>query len=336
MPLTQPSRYCVDVALATYIWRFLSVAFPWLGKFSKVDVPGVVSKGAPDFCTVYVVSKGKISSLRLATCLALAISSLRNEIMNKQSNSVPVSPCWTVKGFERTPDGSPLKPNEDLDFRSPFTEGGRHSHVKSYGELLSDTNMSFVSFGKPSADSMFPSLYESDPGRTPNRLSNCSDNTDYIFESIRQKSVSVDTSPPPEFSTISYDDGGKAQLAEESALAVAEKEKAKSRAFIEAAKAAQRIAESEAQKRISTEMKALREAKARKNALESVTHSKVARYRKYTTKEIKAATDFFAESRKIGEGGYGPVYKCHMDHTLVAKVLRPDAAQGRSKIVEPQ
>ena len=56
------------------------------------------------------------------------------------------------------------------------------------------------------------------------------------------------------------------------------------------------------------------------------------RYRKYTIEEIEAATNFFTESQKIGEGGYGPVYKCHLDHTPVAvKVLRPDAAQGRSQ-----
>ncbi|KAK9281026.1 hypothetical protein L1049_003918 [Liquidambar formosana] len=51
-----------------------------------------------------------------------------------------------------------------------------------------------------------------------------------------------------------------------------------------------------------------------------------------TKREIESATDFFAESRKIGEGGYGPVYKCYLDHTPVAvKVLRSDAAQGRSQ-----
>lgn len=56
------------------------------------------------------------------------------------------------------------------------------------------------------------------------------------------------------------------------------------------------------------------------------------RYRRYTIEEIEEATEYFAEHRKIGEGGYGPVYKCLLDHTPVAiKVLRPDAAQGRSQ-----
>lgn len=56
------------------------------------------------------------------------------------------------------------------------------------------------------------------------------------------------------------------------------------------------------------------------------------RYRRYTIDEIEVATEYFSEARKIGEGGYGPVFKCYLDHTVVAvKVLRPDAAQGREQ-----
>ena len=35
--------------------------------FKTVDIPGTVLKRAPNFCTVYVVSKGKVSGLRNAT-----------------------------------------------------------------------------------------------------------------------------------------------------------------------------------------------------------------------------------------------------------------------------
>lgn len=56
------------------------------------------------------------------------------------------------------------------------------------------------------------------------------------------------------------------------------------------------------------------------------------RCRRYTLDEIEQATEHFSESRKIGEGSYGPVYKCYLDHTRTAvKVLRPDAAQGREQ-----
>lgn len=123
----------------------------------------------------------------------------------------------------------------------------------------------------------------------------------------------------------------EARLAEEAAMATAEKEKARCRAAMEAAEAAKRIAELEAQKRTNAEVKSLIEAKELRKMLDSLAHSD-GRYRRYNVEEIEKATDYFADSRKIGEGGYGPVYKCYLDHTPVAvKVLRPDAAQGRSQ-----
>ncbi|KAJ0988031.1 hypothetical protein J5N97_006387 [Dioscorea zingiberensis] len=119
--------------------------------------------------------------------------------------------------------------------------------------------------------------------------------------------------------------------AEEAALAQAEVEKAKCKAAIEAAEAAQRIAELEAKKRLDAEQKAIREAEEKKKALDALAQNDV-RYRKYSIDEIETATEKFSDNLKIGEGGYGPVYKATLDHTPVAiKVLRPDAAQGRKQ-----
>lgn len=123
----------------------------------------------------------------------------------------------------------------------------------------------------------------------------------------------------------------EARMAEEAALAMAEMEKAKCRAAMEKAEAAQRMAGMEAQKRKNAEMKAMRESEEKKRALDALAHNDV-RYRKYNIDEIEVATDFFSDKLKIGEGGYGPVYKAILDHTPVAiKVLRPDAAQGRKQ-----
>ncbi|KAG0500439.1 hypothetical protein HPP92_000511 [Vanilla planifolia] len=119
--------------------------------------------------------------------------------------------------------------------------------------------------------------------------------------------------------------------AEEAALAMAKMEKAKCRAALEAAEAAQRIAKLEAQKRIDAEMKASREAEERRKALDVLAQTDTC-YRKYSIEEIESATNNFSPENKIGEGGYGPVYKAFLDHTPVAiKVLRPDAAQGRKQ-----
>lgn len=119
----------------------------------------------------------------------------------------------------------------------------------------------------------------------------------------------------------------EARQAEEAALTLVEKEKAKCLAAIQTAEASKRIAESETQKRISAEMKAVKEVEQGKKGFEAMSHI---RYRRYSIEEIEVATEYFAENRKIGEGGYGPVYRGTLDHTPVAiKVLRPDAAQGR-------
>ncbi|KAL8160236.1 hypothetical protein V2J09_001773 [Rumex salicifolius] len=123
----------------------------------------------------------------------------------------------------------------------------------------------------------------------------------------------------------------QARLAEEAALALAEKEKEKCRVAMEAADAAQRLAHMEAEKRRHAEMKAKKEADDKDRALTALAHHDT-RYRKYTIDEIEKATGKFASENKVGEGGYGPVFKGTLDHTPVAiKVLRPDAAQGRKQ-----
>jgi len=48
--------------------------------------------------------------------------------------------------------------------------------------------------------------------------------------------------------------------------------------------------------------------------------------RRYSEQDIQLATDNFSEARKIGEGGYGNVYRCTLDHTEVAvKVIQQDS-----------
>ncbi|CAN1786460.1 U-box domain-containing protein 52 [Linum perenne] len=95
---------------------------------------------------------------------------------------------------------------------------------------------------------------------------------------------------------------------------------------MEAAEKAQKLAEMEAQKRRFAEMKAKKEADAKNRALNALTKNDV-RYRKYTIEEIEAATEKFKQSFKIGEGGYGPVYKVYEyleNGSLEDRLLRKD------------
>ncbi|KAF4353889.1 hypothetical protein F8388_007415 [Cannabis sativa] len=332
-------------------------------RFKPTDVPSSVSKVAPEFCTVYVIAKGKISSVRSAMAPAPSRSNSRNNI-----NHIP----------HHVPHNVPQHPRsmflENRALLSPFTRG-KHSMNKSY-ELSQDTDISYVTSGRPSIDRLFPSIHDTSDqqGNSP-RFSTSSD-----FDVLRNFSSSLSghksidlSSSHYEFSNHSNESGNsnssqnmddveaemkrlrlelkqtmdmystackealsankkahelhrwkmeeeqkleEARLAEEAALALAEKEKAKCKAAIEAAEAAQRLAELEAQKRIHAEMKAQREADERKRALGALSSGEI-RYRRYTIDEIEVATQDFAESRKIGEGGYGPVYRGELDHTPV-------------------
>ncbi|KAK4479551.1 hypothetical protein RD792_015068, partial [Penstemon davidsonii] len=130
------------------------------------------------------------------------------------------------------------------------------------------------------------------------------------------------------------EEGSKLEEAIESqaaALAIVERERQKSKAAVEVAHKAQRIAELESEKRKRAEMKYKQEAEEKQKAIDALTHI-VVRYRKYSIDEIEVATNYFSDSEKIGEGGYGPVYKATLDHTPVAiKVLRPDLSQGQKQ-----
>lgn len=123
----------------------------------------------------------------------------------------------------------------------------------------------------------------------------------------------------------------EAKVSEEAALAIAETERERCKVAIEAADRAQKLAEKEAIRRKFAETKAKRDAQEKDRAITAL-HQNDVRYRKYTIKELEKATNKFAEENKIGEGGYGPVFKGKLDHTPVAiKVLRPDANQGKKQ-----
>ncbi|KAH7671653.1 Non-specific serine/threonine protein kinase protein, partial [Dioscorea alata] len=327
-------------------------------RFKSTDLPANISKSVPDFCSVYVVSKGKLSSTRNAIRPAPNIAS--RAAPSPQAQRPPTS--LVVRNVVRA-----------CRTRSPFSRGVQSGSSRSSGEFsITESDISFVSsHGRSSVDPLFPG-----------RLSNASEG---FMTDVRNRFMDSFSSGN-DFSSISHDNSHtqsmvedieaemkrlrlelkqtmdmystackealtakqkamelqrlkmeeeqrleEARVAEEVALSLAEKERAKCKAAMEAAEASQRIAKLEAQKRIVAERKAQEEADERQRAMNALSNTDI-RYRKYTIEEIEAATENFSEDRKIGEGGYGPVYKCNLDHTPVAvKVLRPDAAQGRSQ-----
>ncbi|KAG8390645.1 hypothetical protein BUALT_Bualt01G0105200 [Buddleja alternifolia] len=344
----------------------------FIKRLKMVDVPTSVSKASPDFCTIYVISKTKISSVRNASRLAPFNSPILTQIhqLQEQANANTPPPdalsrnIPSIRGAIRTPRKSAV---DDSDLvKSPARGRGYISE--------SDNDISFISSDRPSTDTISSDrvsgiLFDSIDSCRTSRLSTSSESSFGSMRSGMTKGSEISSFNDFSSSSLESDDvEGEmrrlklelqktmemystackealtakqkavelhrwrkeeerrledARLAEESARLTAEQNKAKYKAALENAQASQRIAEIESQKRVSAEMEL--------NEMETLNLSSL-RYRRYSIDEIEEATGYFDESRKVGEGGYGPVFKCYLDHTPVAiKVLRPDAAQGRSQ-----
>ncbi|KAM3757394.1 hypothetical protein ACB098_02G184400 [Castanea mollissima] len=317
-------------------------------RFKSSSIPSTVSKGAPDFCSVYVIPKGiHFSSVRKASRPAPYTSPLLEQIKKLSAKSIETSATpsrLTMNLRERYS----FNPRSNGPPRTPFTKGGRDMNSKAYSEILeSNKDISFINCEKPSTEKMFPTVCNfTDSGET-SQLSTQSiyldskvndlSRSDY-FSSSSQESGRTSCS----WSSQNLDDEeakmrrlklhlkqkmdmysaasreafkanqkamelhhwklaeerklDEVRLAEEAALSIAEKERARSKA------AAKRIAELETQKRANEKIKALKEAEQARRVLDNLAQSDL-KYRRYTIEEIERATNFFSESLKIGEGG---------------------------------
>ncbi|CAH9124828.1 unnamed protein product [Cuscuta epithymum] len=328
----------------------------FLKRLKVTDIPTLTSKAAPDFCTVYVISKTKISSVRNASRPAPFASPLYNQILQiqEQSHSNPATPDFrpknvpSMRGFDEKHLRS-FKLDECESVRSSF-DRGRCITRRGFGEE-SDTDLSFVSSGRPSSDrisSVFNDAVE------PGRISHVSSSSDGSYGSGRLGRGNTDLCSFTDFSSSSLENDDVDAEMRRLKLELQKTMDLYSTACKEALTAKQKAAELqrwrieeekkfEEARLIEEEAKMAEHNEKSKSSMSTGTERAgvenensnnriTLRYRRYNIEDIEEATEHFSESRKIGEGGYGPVFKCYLDHTVVAvKVLRPDAAQGREQ-----
>ncbi|KAJ6993656.1 hypothetical protein D5086_013055 [Populus alba] len=120
---------------------------------------------------------------------------------------------------------------------------------------------------------------------------------------------------------------------EETLKRIAAEEKARYLQAIEEVEEAKDLLAKEANGRQIAERNALNESLEKQKIVDAV-FSNDKRYKRYTKDEIELATGFFSDSNVIGEGSYGKVYKCILDHTPVAvKVFCPDAVNKKQEFL---
>lgn len=121
---------------------------------------------------------------------------------------------------------------------------------------------------------------------------------------------------------------------EETFRKLAAEEKEKHLEAIKELEEAKDLLAKEAYERQLAELNALKESLEKQKIVDTLlTNDR--RYRRYTTAEIETATNFFDEVNVIGEGGYGKVYKCSLDHTPVAiKVFQHDIFEKKDEFLK--
>ncbi|KAG9451802.1 hypothetical protein H6P81_004706 [Aristolochia fimbriata] len=401
---TDVSKAIVDYINSTSLHNIVVGASgrnAFIRKFKNTDVPTALTKAAPDFCTVYVITKGKVLNVRSASkqvpaqpprpapapppappqeeeddavktpfsrgmavpaaaAAAAAVASWRgppvsymdrrsgpermNELTKASSRPQSLMRSGPTGGGGGGGGGGGSGYGMDMEafLRAARTTHGRDSisdivefpsNPGFQGFQSSDFSAEGLDFSMSSGESPRPSLSMKDVEAEMRRLKLELKQTLDLYSSAMQEAV-IAKNKANEYQQWKKEEARKfeeARMAEEAALQIAEMEKAKCRAAMEAAEKAQKLAEMESIRRKTAEMKAKQESEEKRKAIAALNQNDV-RYRRYTIEEIEIATEFFADQLKIGEGGYGPVYRATLDHTPVAiKVLRPDAAQGRKQ-----
>ncbi|XP_016207235.2 U-box domain-containing protein 35-like isoform X1 [Arachis ipaensis] len=332
-------------------------------KVKGIEVATGVMRAAPEYISVYVIKKGKIVAARASTHPLIgaipprqsSVDSLQYDLENKRASLVPPQ---LIRGLSTNScSRSERITNDNMRRRFSRLDSMAESvDLTSYRQRLSmthdESSKAFDFNYSPSnnwviddsSDKISPitnspqtlkssrsKREKSDVEAEMNQLKQMLKQTMDLY-SVACKEAIAAQNKAREINQWKLKEAPKieqARLAEEAAMALAEEEKAKAKAAMEKADEAMKMAEEEAKKRAEAERKAKLEAEEKERALNVLAY-KDFRYRKYTIGDIEKATNNFSLSLRIGEGGYGPVFKGQLDHTPVAiKILRPDASQGR-------
>ncbi|KAK8965849.1 U-box domain-containing protein 52 [Platanthera guangdongensis] len=372
--------------------------------FKQMDVPTAVSKTAPEFCSVFVITKGKMASCRPATDSKKLFHSKLQELDSGENTfqSVKSTPelgphfgssgrtgafhdtrnvihkrVYDNNSGEMVATGAQL--GGQLDFSSHSTYScpspsrinfdspkniisreiidaeGRHLHLSSFlnehngreqGKGFESCTYDHGSYSNPHARLSFehgggnwqggsgpigfghmPPMPKREPGT---RLNHSSDNMESHMGKLRlemkQMNLHEESSTQEEYPANKSFEAMKAACFTEE-MAVAPKAAFDNRRSIPPLPESPEALKNEASSQNSADSTWLQEIAEKRKELETISID--IRYRRYSTEDILKATNNFSDSLKVGEGGYGPVFKSTLDHTLVAiKILRSDVAQG--------
>lgn len=288
------------------------------------EVPSIVLRHAPDTCKIYVVSAKKIISNSLnpmstsgrecdSRSLALSSSSSESKFQNCLSD------VTRIYSHSRTPTFSSV--NSDV-----VSETSHQTSEESLSDISRDQR--FLSVSSVLAE-------QSDIQAEIEQLRLELENTVTMYTRACEDLVHAQ-SKVHFLSSECIQEAQRVNAAHEREenlrkTAALDREK-----YLEAEKEAEmakRLLAKETYERQMAELMVQKESLEKKKIVDALM-SGDRRYRRYTRDDIQIATRSFEENNLIGEGAYGKVYKCSLDHTLVAvKTLRPDASDRKEEFL---
>ncbi|CAH8257972.1 unnamed protein product [Arabidopsis lyrata] len=298
----------------------------FLKKFKSPDVPTTLLTTTPETCAVFVVTKGRLLKSRsashphklsrqqnLSSLLYNSTSSVSND-SDRESLSSPVS-TQTNK-----PNSDFFQPNSPRISPPPsMSEISQSETDNGSSDMVSTVSSYTVSESSTTIGSSISSTSTESP-HAGNFVEQQNQNLEAEVRKLRlelkQFKMDKDTTNQNENSQESPRSDEKIELPR----ALSEREKQKKQSAIQAAEIAKRIAKMESQKIRLLEMQA---------NLDKQKMVTTVSYRRYSIKDVEGATYGFSDALKIGEGGYGPVYKAVLDYTPVAiKILKSGITEG--------
>ncbi|KAG5114867.1 hypothetical protein JHK82_038136 [Glycine max] len=287
-------------------------------KFKDADVATSLVRSVPETCTVHVISKGKVQNIRpaghsqnISNALSKSLKGIKGSFQSEDLNRKSVK-----YGHKQGSN------NDGVSLVTPRMTNGETTSPKLSDESCSSQNSSNRSSLTGDTSKLLGyQLTEMSP-----------ENQDVVENSgsytFRSNSCKISQAMKHEKFT-QKEDAVKAWLPEEATLTLTEVERKKTKASMESAEMLKCLAEMKSHKGKQTGIRAMHEEEERNKALNASACNNKILFKRYNIKEIEVATNYFDNALKIGEGGYGPVFKGVLDHTEVAiKALKPDISQG--------
>ncbi|CAD5317037.1 unnamed protein product [Arabidopsis thaliana] len=297
----------------------------FIKKFQSPDVPTTLLKTTPETCAVFVVTKGKLLKSRSASHRhKLSRQQNLSSLLYNSTNSIDsdsASISSPVSTQTNKPNSDFFQPNSPrISTPQSMSEISQSETDNGSCDMVSTVSSYTVSDSSTTIGSSISSTSTESPlvgNNVEQQNQNLEAEVRRLRLELKQFNKDKDTTNQKENSQETPWSDEKIELPR--ALSDRETQKTQSAAF-QAAEIAKRIAKMESQKRRLLEMQA--------NLDKQMMFTTVS-YRRYSIKDVEDATYGFSDALKIGEGGYGPVYKAVLDYTSVAiKILKSGITEG--------